>query len=169
MTETVANPPASPPPAVKRAVLCLWLSWLVGFIRAPIQLEDPVLRAKLADSLAMAQAMHPDAEVDPDMLTGLVNGLLYGGLALGFLISLGITALVLRKLKQGRDWARILCLVWGAICALGLLKINALTLSNGLTIASLALGYYALYLVFTAPGAAWFRRQPVVETPDAKW
>lgn len=169
MTKTAINALAPPPATIHRAVLCLWLSWLVGFVRAPIQLQDPVLRAKISDSLAMAQAMHPEAEVDADMLEGLVNGLLYGGLALGFLVSLGITALVLRKLKQGRDWARILCLIWGAICALGLLKVNAPTLANGLLLTSLALGYYALYLLFTAPGAAWYRKQPTAETPDAKW
>ncbi len=168
MTDTAAQSTA--PTAVKRAVLCLWLSWFVGFIRAPIQMQDPGMRAKIEESLAMAQAMHPSDEVDPDMVRDLATTFLYGVMGIGFVISLGIIALVLHKLKKGRDWARILCLIWGAICAIGLFKLDGLNLGTGLTVGSLALGYFALYLLFTGPGAAWFRKKPAAaEAVDTKW
>lgn len=168
MTE-IAVPPVAPAP-VKRAVLCLWLSWLVGFVRAPIQMQDPAMRTKIEESLAMAQAMHPSDEVDPEMVKDLATTFLYGAMGIGFVISLGITALVLHKLKKGRDWARILCLIWGAICAIGLFKLDGLNLGSGLTVGSLALGYYALYLIFTEPGASWFRKKTAAaEAADAKW
>ncbi|MBP7252847.1 MAG: hypothetical protein KBA75_05110 [Alphaproteobacteria bacterium] len=168
MTE-IAVPPVAPAP-VKRAVLCLWLSWFVGFVRAPIQLQDPETKQKIQDSLAMAQAMQPSQDVDPEAVEALATTILYSAIGIGFAISLGITTLILHKLKKGRDWARILCLIWGAISALGFFKLDGLDLSTGLTIASLALGYYALYLLFTEPGAVWFRKKSATaEAADAKW
>lgn len=167
MTDTAVQPTAPAP--VKRAVLCLWLSWIVGILRVPVLFQDPALRAKVEESLAMAQAMQQTSEEDMEAVRSLAVAIFYGAAGFSIVVWLGITALVLSKVKKGRNWARILCLVWGALCAIGLFRLTSVSLSNGLTVASLALGYYALYLLFSEPGASWFSKQPADAAPDAKW
>ena len=164
-----ATPPTTPVP-VQRAVLGLWLSWLIGFVRLPVQFYDPALQEQMKASIPLLLAQEGMETLNPET----VEQWLMGGAAIVFgivfFVSLGITAFILRKVKQGRDWARIVCLIWGALSAVGLFKLDGFDLNTGLTLAYLALGYSALYLLFTEPGALWFRKKTIAaEAADAKW
>lgn len=178
MTETALTPnnQPQPPAAVQQAVWCLWGSWLCGFARAPLQIGDKDAQNQMVQQfvakMAERQAQMPDGQdmpaIDPAVAGHIFGTGMYIGIGVFGLISLGITALILRKLKQGRDWARIVCLIYGALAALGLFSLQGFGLISALTVGYLGLGYYALYLLFTAPGADWFRKKADA-TPDAKW
>lgn len=174
-TETAAHKP-QPPAPVQQAIWCLWGSWLCGFARAPLTLADKDAQSQVIQQfmqkMSERQAQMPDGQempqLDPEMMGQVFGTTMYIGVGVFGLISLGITALILHKLKQGRDWARIVCLIYGALCALGLFSLHGFGLMSALTVGYLGLGYYALYLLFTAPGADWFRKRADA-APDAKW
>lgn len=178
MTETalVTDNKPQPPATVRQAVWCLWASWLCGFVRAPLTLGDKDAQGQMiqqfVQKMSERQAQMPDGQempqIDPEMAQHVFGTGMYIGIGIFGLISLGITALILSKVKQGRDWARIVCLIYGALAALGLFSLRGFGLISALTVGYLGLGYYALYLLFTAPGADWFRKKPDTAA-DAKW
>jgi hypothetical protein len=53
------------PTPVKRAILCLWLSWLVGFVRTPVQLYNPELQEKLQASIPLILSQEGMGALDP--------------------------------------------------------------------------------------------------------
>lgn len=165
---TVTDTKAQPPVAVRHAVLCLWTSLFIGFIRVPLQYSDPQFREHILTQITTIIFRANDGQdIQPAMIAAFEMGL-YIAIGVSFIISLGITALVLYKLKAGRNWARILCLIYGLFSLIGLFKVTHLTLNSGLTIAFLAVGYYALYLLFTAPAAAWFSKKAAPNAAN-KW
>ncbi len=177
-TATTAHRP-QPPAPVRQAIWCLWGSWLCGFIRGVLAFSDGRIHDQYVQTilkiLADQQAQLPDGQempqIDPDTVGHLVRTSLNLSLWVGGFISLGITALILRKLKLGRNWARIVSLIFGAYSFYGtisLFQLYGFGLMSALTVGYLGLGYYALYLLFTAPGADWFRKRADA-APDAKW
>jgi hypothetical protein len=83
-------------------------------------------------------------------------------MAIVFLLSAALNILI----HRGRNWARILLLVLVVIAGALLLvpvdePVPAGVLENTLTAVSLALDAVALYLLFTPPGASWYRRPAV--------
>jgi hypothetical protein len=163
-----ADTKAQPPAAVKQAILCLWVSLLIGLTRMPLQFSNSQFRENILAQITTAMSrVVGDQDINPATLSAFEVGL-YIALGVSCLLSIGITALVLHKLKSGRNWARILCLIYGLFSLIGLFKVTNLTLNSGLTIAFLAVGYYALYLLFTAPAAAWFGKKAAANAAD-KW
>ena len=76
---------------------------------------------------------------------------------------LGIRALVIWKVSVGRNWARIFTLVMFLLSGLAYLVTLTSTFSGsrliGLSVLlQLAFELVALYLIFTEPGAGWFKR-----------
>ena len=77
---------------------------------------------------------------------------------------LGVLALFTAAISAGRNWARIVFLVLFVIGALPYFAVLAemfarSKLTASLSVIQLLLQAAAMYLVFTKPGSAWFRRQ----------
>jgi len=73
---------------------------------------------------------------------------------------------VMGKLLQGYNWARVLCTIIGVFDLPVSLAANyrqlepfLLWVSIGLHTCYLLLGYYAIYMLFTAPAKTWFQRK----------
>jgi hypothetical protein len=79
------------------------------------------------------------------------------------LMVLGLAVVVNIFIWQGRNWARILFLVLAVISVLSFVGTIDEILSHSATeivlnVATLAIDVVAMYLLFTKPGALWFRR-----------
>ncbi len=156
-------PTAQPPETVERAITLLWVSWLLGWAANFVLATNSEFRADLEQQLAQLQQMSLTFANDVD-LGNVVTTTLYSGFSTGLVISAATTFYVLKKTKQGRNWARIFCLIGGAFGGLNLLAMHGFLYSL-LTLGSLGLGFYALALLFTSPGAAWFQPSP----PPNNW
>jgi len=86
------------------------------------------------------------------------------GFTVGILVVVfGLTAWLVVKISAGRNWARITFLVLflvGAVpYALNLVAMfDRSVLTGAVSAIQFALQLCALYLIFTGPGAGWFRR-----------
>ncbi|RCW46896.1 hypothetical protein DFQ14_101236 [Halopolyspora algeriensis] len=94
------------PPQWVQLAWWLWLaSVVVGLVRTVVQLSD---RRMLIDRLRQVQPELSQSEVDAAANTGIMFALL-----LGLLIA-GAFVLLANRMAQGRNWARIVILVFAA-------------------------------------------------------
>lgn len=98
---------------------------------------------------------------------------LLGALLSSSAVDVAVTALLVHRISQGRNWARIIFLIWFIFWALGLLvdlishlnapavvaRLDRSSLIGLLWAGRLLPQAVALYLVFSKPGATWFRRE----------
>jgi len=126
------------PSTVVRAVKLLWAALLVGPLKLAVDFSFV--------DFSFLETTGP--------LNFLVSVLLVVTAVLAFLIS---------KISAGRNWARITFLVifiLGFVPGLSLVgaEFDRSVLVGILSIAQTALSLYALFLIFTQPGSAWFRK-----------
>lgn len=164
------------PSQVGLAILLLWASWLTywatnaayihGMIGNPE--SNPEFMALLQQTAAQMQEQHgAEANLDWDQFLPMIQKTTMVSMGIGALLSAGIVAWVLHKVKHGRDWARVLCLIIGALNLLAIFNLPGGIYSAG-TVGYLMLGYGALFLLFTKPGANWFRPGAAQKTPKGK-
>jgi hypothetical protein len=86
-----------------------------------------------------------------------------------FLIGAFLCCVIFDGVKDGKNWARIICLIFciysSAAFILHLKMPTSLfeVLGRLLSIACLTLQYYAIFLIFTPPGKEWFAKKTVTE------
>jgi hypothetical protein len=134
----VADPsvpePADRPPEVTRAVLLIWISIGLGIL-----------------GLFIAPREMPFGWV---------------GIGIVALLTLAIWAWIITKIARGRNWARITYLVlivlgYGSMAftwQVQIATLKASPLSAVLTVVEAVIAVYAIYLLFSGPASAWFRR-----------
>jgi hypothetical protein len=133
-TAIVADPPPQPvPKKVRLAVNLLWLS---------LALAVPV--CYLGTVRSVAAALFP-------LMVAI------------YVFVFGFYALLYVQVYRGKNWARIVVLILALIGALFLFfQQDGPTapglLERSLDLVSTLLDFSAMYLVFTKPGAAWFKR-----------
>jgi hypothetical protein len=139
-TESIARPHQ-----VSRAVICMWTIWGIGLARGLWNIFQP-------KHALLYGPINAGAAVPPAL------ALVY--LVLGFLIWVWIYTAI----AKGRNWARILYLVFAGLTAFGLAYILYMTNIGAISvIAALVslvnscLTFYVAYLLLTAPARAWFR------------
>ena len=128
------------PRAVSKAVNLLWASLAVGLAKVALNLED-LNRGTPAVTIVV------------------------------ILTTLAVMALLVVNIAAGRNWARIALLVSfivGLLPALAILtsELSRSTFLSTLSVAQFAMQGYALFLIFTLPGATWFRK---VSEPRTNW
>lgn len=157
--------PVKMPSQIGLAVLFLWLSWLLywltsfGYTHQMLSNPEssPELMAMLNETIAQLQEQNGgEVALDTEQLLQSVQKFVIIAFAALAMLSAGIVAWVLRQVKRGQDWARVLCLIIGVLNIFAIFKLPGGIYSAG-TIGYLALGYGALFLLFTKPGAGWFR------------
>lgn len=82
----------------------------------------------------------------------------------GLAVTVAIIAFLLRKISAGKNWARVTYLVFFVLgtptTVLSLPTVLSVAPIYGmLTLIGVGLQGYALYLLFTQPGGAWFRKE----------
>lgn len=120
------------PIEVSRAVNCLWVSLALGFLKALIDMQ------------------HMSAQNAP----GFINFILVAVIA--------INALLIYKIAQGKNWARItylVLMVLGSLPSVPLLmnEFGRSPILGAFGIIQIGLQIFALWLLFTSPGKAWFK------------
>jgi hypothetical protein len=120
------------PRQIQLAVTLLWVSF-----------------ALTVPAFALAAARTPDAALHPASLVGTVA-------------LLGLSALLILRIGDGRNWARWLYLVlFGVAVAMQWLPMDETNppgyFENAVMAAGWLLDAASLWLVFTRPGADWFR------------
>lgn len=168
------------PAQVGLAVLLLWASWLLywatsyGFTHQLFSNPEssPEFMEILNQTIAQMQEQSGgEIVMDPEQLLQSVRKFVIITFAALAIISGGIVAWVLRQVKRGQDWARVLCLIIGALNIFAIFNLPSGLYAAG-TVGYLALGYGALFLLFTKPGAAWFRpgvAQAATKSKDGAW
>ncbi len=121
------------PIEIGRAVNCLWVSLAIGFVKSIIGMQQ------MSDQ---ASAL-------------FVNFILITVVAFYAFITL--------KIARGRNWARITYLILTVIglpMSVPTLAMEFMTLPvlGFLSVASICLQLYSLWIIFTDPGKSWFRR-----------
>ncbi len=168
------------PSQVGLAVLLLWGSWLLYWLTSfgfTHQLlgnpeSNPEFMAMLNQTMAQMQEQSGgDVVLDTEQLLQSVQKFVVIAFGVVILFSAGIVAWVLSQVKRGQDWARVLCLIVGALNIFAVFNLPGGLYSAG-TVAYLTLGYGALFLLFTKPGANWFRpgaAQAAAKSKDEAW
>ena len=89
------------------------------------------------------------------------------GFILGQVLGLAFTVWIYYKVYMGRNWARILLLVFSAVGALFSLSSTFRTavaaapqFAKGQMMLGVAVNIVILWLLFVSPGREWFRREP---------
>jgi preprotein translocase subunit Sss1 len=95
------------------------------------------------------------------LLSLTMLGASFSGL-LATIIGLAITAFLIIKVGEGRNWARIVLLVLFAIGLVGFVVAGGLSFGVApfltlIGLVQLGIEGYALYLIFTPPGSDWFK------------
>ena len=119
------------PKSVSRAVKLLWLSYIIGLIRLPMDFSALTATGSLAYPLFVA---------------------FFTFVVIGYLIF---------RISVGENWARLTFLVLLIIGLLPTLpqimnEISRAPLTAAFTITHISIQAYALYLLFTSPGRDWF-------------
>lgn len=168
------------PSQVGLAILLLWASWLVYWLTSLGYSQlmfsnpeaNPAFTAFLHQMIAQMQEQGGTTEdISLEQLLPMFQKTTLVFIGFFALISAGIVGWVLHKVKRGRDWARVLCLIIGALNIFAIFNLPGGLYSAG-TVGYLALGYCALFLLFTKPGANWFRpgaAQAVAKGKDGEW
>jgi hypothetical protein len=128
------SPEAAKPSSVVLSVRLLWGALALGVLR--LLLESPKLAAT------------------PNLMV----------MAGGFVVALAIYALLIAKISSGRNWARMIFLVLmladlllsmpGVVGGFGRAPLGA-----SMALAGAGLQVWALVLLFTDPGKAWFQKK----------
>lgn len=168
------------PSQVGLAILLLWVSWLLYWVTPCVYMHqlltnpesNPEFMESLNQTVAQVQEQYGTTEgLSLEQLLPMIQKATLVFFGIGALLSAGLVAWVLHKVKRGRDWARVLCLIVGALNLLAIFNLPGGLYSAG-TIGYLALGYGALFLLFTKPGANWFRpgaAQVTANGKDGEW
>jgi hypothetical protein len=119
------------PPGVRRATNFLWVSLAVGLVKTSLQWPYLTARSSIA-------------------LTGFI-----------LVFTLTIVGFLILKIGQGRNWARIVFLVFSALGFLPFLFVlrSEFARSPALgtpSVFQVGLQLFALLLIFTSPGKEWF-------------
>jgi hypothetical protein len=125
--------PAQRPQPVGTAVNLLWASLAVGLVKAVIEYSYLITQAS----------------------TAFTNFVLF--------FTFALIGLLIFKISAGKNWARITLLVLFIIGVLPTLLIVLSEFSRSpmvgaISVAQIGLQGYALFLLFTHPGGAWFRK-----------
>ena len=138
------------PENVKKAIKCIWAAFAVSVISWTVALFGPT---------------PPDAPSGMAYFDISKENYVLLKLALFIVFWIPVYCLLLKQVAKGKNWARILFLIYGAIqlpqSILNFLAYTDITtrlLSGGFNTAYYGLYGYGLYLLFTAPGKDWFPR-----------
>jgi len=121
------------PQSVKTAVNLLWASLAVGLVKMLMDLSNL-------------------SAIAPPAFTNFV-----------LIFVFAFNAFLIFKISAGRNWARITFLVLfviGMLPALPLMlgEFSRAPVVGALSVAQVGLQVYALFLLFTQPGSAWYRK-----------
>jgi len=140
----------APPLPVSLAIRCLWGSFAINCVSDVITYFGPT----------------PNVLQIMSERLNLSVGICYAMASTSVFIRFLAIYFVMSKLLQGKNWARVLCVLVGIVDLPVSLAANyrqlepfLLWISIGLHICYLLLGYYALYLLFSDPAKTWFRRK----------
>lgn len=145
------------PANVKKAIKCIWAAFAVSVASWIVALFFP---------------MAPQVPGQADYFNISDASFVYLKLALLVAFWTPVYFLLLKQVAKGKNWARILFLIYGAIQLpqtignfLGYTDVASRLLSSGFNAVYYGLYLYALYLLFTAPGKSWFykTKQQAVE------
>ena len=121
------------PPEIGRATSLLWASLAVGLVKTPMQWANLTARASIA-------------------FTGFI-----------LVFTLAIISFLILKIDQGRNWARIVFLVFSGLGFLPFLFVLRSEFARSpalgtFSVLQVGLQVFALFLIFTSPGKEWFSR-----------
>jgi hypothetical protein len=119
------------PPEIRRATNLLWVSLAVGPVKTSLQWPYLTARSSIA-------------------LTGFI-----------LVFTLTIVGFLILKIGQGRNWARIVFLVFSALGFLPFLFVLRSEFARSpalgtLSVFQVGLQLFALLLIFASPGKEWF-------------
>ncbi|MBP2412339.1 hypothetical protein JOF48_001138 [Arthrobacter stackebrandtii] len=132
-----------------RLILAAGIMQAVSVVALLVVLFVPTIKASVVDVLRSAFASSPELAAmysDPTMMDTV--------LFLAFVLSIAMTACyfwISRNVRKGAGWARTTSLVLAAISLLFLIP------PNPVTVVQVLLGIIAVYLMFQAPAAEFFR------------
>jgi hypothetical protein len=120
------------PPEISRAISLLWASLAVGLVKTPMQWAYLTAQASIA-------------------FTGFI-----------LVFTLAILSFLILKIGQGRNWARIVFLVFSGLGFLPFLFVLRSEFARSpalgtFSVLQVGLQVFALFLVFTSPGKEWFQ------------
>jgi hypothetical protein len=140
----------APPLSVSLAIRCLWGSFAIDCISNVVSHFGPA----------------PNIFQQMSERLNLSIAICYAMVFIAFFLRFLTVYFVMSKLLQGKNWARMLCLLIGIAdlpMSLGAnyrqLEPFLFLISIGLHMSYLLLGYYALYRLFSDPAKTWFRRK----------
>jgi hypothetical protein len=124
-------PMKTKPPEIRRATNLLWVSLAVGLVKTSLQWPYLAARASIA-------------------FTGFI-----------LVFTLAIVGFLVWKIGQGRNWARIVFLVFSVLGFLPFLFVLRSEFARSpalgtLSVLQVGLQLFALLLIFTSPGKEWF-------------
>jgi len=151
----MSNTALQVPNSIKLAVHCLWASVLISLCGVLVIFLDPDKNQEIMKHIHKAGNL------------GLVFVCFI--VLIGLLLVIFLCSVVFDGIKDGKNWARIIYLVF-CIYSLGFLLTPFKTptsifdvLVDLSAIASLGIKYYAVFLIFTSPGKEWFAKKPAIE------
>lgn len=152
------QPQVPQPPSVRTAVRLMWAGAAISLIGIIVSLAT---MGSLQDQLENRMGSDGSQSVAHGTYVGTIVGMIVGG-AIQVLLWLWMAW----KTGQGRNWARILSIVFAAINVLGSLSVLSGAGNVGNTIvqlASLVVGIVAVVLLFRKESSAYFNpnRRPV--------
>jgi succinate-acetate transporter protein len=135
MTDPLGQPsPHTPPPQISRATGLLWLTLVVGVLMSIINWRQNMANGRLVFDLVL------------------------------LVLVFGLFALLIWKIGQGRNWARIVFLLlfgFGSVssCVLAYGRFHRSPGTGIVSLVDSVVWLYVVWLLFVSPGKKWFRSQ----------